>query len=262
MHDWWRSKKTCCLRHHNVSERVPEPRGEDIVAKIELLNPAAHRDVHVRTSFGALRRNAPHFTPVVVSEFAKLAAHYPIVLAKSAETGAFLAGAILGIEAGRALLPRESDGWEPYLPLDLRRGPFFTVGENLAIDLDHPRVDAVDGESLFDADLQPTPFLRGIQAMMTQLTYGLDDTERLIESLLSHKLVEPLDVSLRFDDGTRHRLDGLYTVSLDRLQALADDQALALFRSGHLRLIHAMAGSLEQIPVLAQIHNSRLSEGV
>jgi hypothetical protein len=98
--------------------------------------------------------------------------------------------------------------------------------------------------------------------MITQLAHGLDETSRFVEALLALKLVEPLDVSLRSDDGTRHRLDGLYTVNIDRLQALADAVVLALFRSGHLRLIHAMADSLQQIPVLAQLHNSRLSRAM
>ncbi len=230
------------------------------MARLELLNPAAHRDVHIRTRFDAIRRDAPHFVPVVAGEFVKLAAHYPVVLTKSAETGTFFAGAVLGIEAGHALLPRHSDGRDSYLPLDLRRAPFFTSGESLAIDLDHPRVDTTEGEPLFDAELQPTPFLRGIQAMITELKYGLEETGRFIESLLALDLVEPIDVTLRFDDGTRHRLDGLYTVSLDRLHALTDADALGLFRSGHLRLSYAMAGSLEQISVLAQIHNNRLTQ--
>jgi hypothetical protein len=244
-----------------VRARKPHS-NEDAVARIELLSPDAHRDVRIRTRLAAIRQDARHFSPVVVSEFAKLSAHYPIVFAKSAESGAFFAGAVLGIEAGRALLPRAADGWAPYLPLDMRRGPFFTSGDSLAIDLDHPRIDASDGELLFDGESEPTPYLRSIQAIITQLARGLEETERFIGSLLALKLVEPVDVSLRFDDGTARRLDGLYTVSLDRLEALADADALALFRSGHLRLIHIMAASLEQLPVLAQLHNSRLSQAI
>lgn len=232
------------------------------MAKIEPLNPDAHRHVHVSAQAGMLGENTRHFVPVISEEFSRLAAHYPIVLAKSAETGAFFAGAMLGIESGHNLFFGKSREREVYLPLDLRRAPFFTSGESLAIDLEHPGIDPIDGESLFDDDLQPTTYLRSVQVMMTQLKYGIVETSRFVDLLLALKLVEPIDISLRFDDGTRHRLDGLYTVSSDRLHMLPDADVISLFHSGDLRLIYAMIGSLEQIPVLARMHNDHLSRGI
>lgn len=230
--------------------------------RIEPLSAELHHDVRISSHADARHGDARHFVPVVVSEFAKLAAHYPILLAKSSETGAFFVGAMLGIKANDNLFLTESGAEHAYRPLELRRRPFFTVGENLGIDMEHPCVTASGGESLFDPDREPTPFLRGIQAMVTQLALGIDQTNTFIQALAQLKLIEPIDISLRFDDGTHHRLDGLYTVSGDRLSDLADDAVLRLFRDGHLRLIHSMIGSLEQIPVLARMHNARLARGL
>jgi hypothetical protein len=237
---------------------VPE---EDKVARIETLHSETHRQVRVRTRAGLTCSDDRPFVPVVASEFPKLAVHYPILLAKSEENGAFFAGAMLGIEAGEDLLHTDSRSGAFYRPLDQRRGPFYTIGDDLAIDMDHPLVGLDDGELLFDTGRQPTSFLRGVQSVVTKLQYGLEETSKFIETLLALRLVEPVDISLRFDDGRQHRLDGLYTVSSDRLHALEDADVLRLFRDGHLRLAYLMISSLEQIPVLARLHNQRLPLG-
>jgi hypothetical protein len=75
------------------------------------------------------------------------------------------------------------------------------------------------------------------------------------------RLVEPIDISLKFDDGENLRLDGLYTVSLDSIAELDDSLALSLFRKGYLQLAYCIAGSLRQIPLLANRRNARLVEG-
>jgi hypothetical protein len=231
------------------------------VARLELLDSTAHAGLRVNARADRRLGDARHFVPVILSEFPKLAAHYPILLTKAAETGSFFVGAMLGVEAGENLFLHAAGGQDSYRPLEMRRGPFFISGESLAIDRDHPRVGPAEGEMLFEADLQPTAYLRDIQSIMTQLHAGLEQTAQFVDRLLALKLVEPVDIDLRFDDGSRHRLEGLYTVSLERLHALDDRQALDLFRRGDLRLIHAMVGSLDQVPVLATMHNNRLAQG-
>jgi len=73
------------------------------------------------------------------------------------------------------------------------------------------------------------------------------------------KLVEPIDISLAFDDGTKRQLDGLYTVNQDALKKLADKDIVDLFRRGYLQAIYLMLASLKQVPVLAQKKNARLA---
>jgi hypothetical protein len=80
-----------------------------------------------------------------------------------------------------------------------------------------------------------------------------------IADLLDLKLIEPIDVSLSFEGGERLSLQGLYTVSLDRLRDVDDGAALRLFRAGHLQLAYTMATSLRQIARLARIRDRRNS---
>ena len=64
--------------------------------------------------------------------------------------------------------------------------------------------------------------MRQIQRVLGQLQEALSKTDAFIATLARLKLIEPIEVSLSFDDGERLNLQGLYTVSMDSLQSLAD----------------------------------------
>ena len=139
------------------------------MTNIVVLNTEAHRDLRVRAKASARFGDDQRFVPVVVGEFALLAVHYPILLSKDAETGAFYAGAMLGFDEGENLFLDEAKGFDAYRPLNLQRAPFFAAGDELAIDLDSPRVDEVEGELLFDDRGTPTPYLQGIMTAFREL---------------------------------------------------------------------------------------------
>jgi hypothetical protein len=94
--------------------------------------------------------------------------------------------------------------------------------------------------------------------MLGQIVQGKQETDAFLAGLLELKLIEPIDVSLQFDDGEKLVLDGLYTVSLDALRDLEDGEVLKLFHHGHLQLIYAVSGSLKQIALLAERRNRTL----
>lgn len=146
---------------------------------------------------------------------------------------------------------------ETYRPLNLQRGPFFTAGNDLAIDLDSPRIDE-GGRALFDAAGEPTQYLQSIMALFRDLNRGLEQTKNFVEKLTSLKLIEPVDVSVAFDDGDHRTLTGLYTINVDALRQLPDGAVLELFRNGYLQLLYLMHASLKQVPVLAQRRNNAL----
>jgi hypothetical protein len=82
-------------------------------------------------------------------------------------------------------------------------------------------------------------------------------TKRFIETLLKLNLLEPIDIVLGFDDGSKRNLADLYTVNQDVLRKLPDAAVVELFRRGYLQLIYMAIASLKQIPVLAQKKNDR-----
>lgn len=219
---------------------------------LEFLDPRAHGALRVNTR-NAARRN---FVQLVAAEFLAAMHDYPILFTKHPETGAFYAGAIMGLEPGENLLAEE--GLLPgYRPADLVRQGFFVVDDKIAIDRDDAIFDRA-GEALFDADGEPSERLCRIRHAVQTLHHGLPETEAIIARFLAHRLIEPIDITLDFDDGGRLRLDGLYSVSLDALHALPDDAALDLFRRGDLQIAYAQSASVQHIRRLARIRNDRL----
>ena len=220
---------------------------------LELLNPQTHGQLRLRTR----QEPAPHFVQIVPSEFAAAATCCPILFTKEAATGGFYAGAIFGFKAGENLLDTVEERGV-FNPLMLQREGFFLSEQHIAIDRGHSRFSADEGDSLFDAAGQPGAELRAIQRTLGEIHTGLERSKSFIAALADLKLIEPIDVALKFDDGERLTLQGLYTVSLDRLRDIDDGAALRLFRAGHLQLAYAMAASLKQIGRLAQLRNRKL----
>jgi hypothetical protein len=225
--------------------------------QLEALNPQVHGELRVRTWQG----QKPHFVQIVASEFATAAATCPIVVTKNADTGSFYVGAIFGFSPGEDLVSPADDGEASFLPLDLERHGFYISDNDIAIDPQNPCFSEIEGEALF-VESQMSDTLRRKQRALGLLKNGVAETEDFIAALLAAKLLEPIDISLRFDDGETLVLDGLYTVSLDALGELDDNTILKLFRVGHLQLAYCMIASLKQIPVLAQRRNRRLTQPV
>ncbi len=228
------------------------------MTQIAVLNTHTHKDLRVRAQASASLGDDQRFVAVVVSEFPFLAVHCPILFSKDAESGRFYAGAMLGFDPGENLFLSGDQGFDAYRPLNLQRAPFFTAGDDLAIDLESPRISKTDGERLFGDDDAPTPYLLSIMATFQELKPGMEKTRAFIAKLLELKLIEPITIDLAFDDGTRRMVEDVYTIDQDALQGLADAAVLDLFRRGYLHLIYLMIASLKQVPVLARRKNQRL----
>jgi hypothetical protein len=227
------------------------------MTNIVVLNNLVHRTVRVQAEPAAKFGDNQRFVQVVVTEFSLLVTHYPILFSKNADTGAFFCGAMLGIDEGENLFLKEGKGHEGYRPLNLQRAPFFVSGDDLAIDFDHRRAGADTGQALFNDRGEPTPYLESIKAAFQQLKPGIEMTKRFIDTLLKLNLLEPVDIVLGFDDGSKRNLMDLYTVNQDILRQLPDASVIELFRRGYLQLIYLLIASLKQIPVLAKKNNDR-----
>lgn len=231
------------------------------MTNIAVLSSESHRTLRVKAEPSALYGDNQRFVPLVIGEFSLAAIHYPILLSKDADTGAFYSGAMLGFDVGENLFLSEGKGHDAYRPLNLQRGPFFAAGSDLAIDLDSPRLGGADAKALFRESGEPTPYLESIKALMRELHPGLERSKVFIKTLMDLKLVEPVTITAAFDDGTKREVVGLYTVDQNVLRGLPDAAVIDLFRRGYLQLIYLMIASLKQVPVLAQRKNRRFLAG-
>ena len=230
------------------------------MTRIVPLNKELHKSLKVDARAAAAYGDNQRFTHVVAKEFPLLVVHYPILFAKDANTGEFYCGAMLGFDEGENLFLEEWRDLEFYRPLGLQRVPFYAAGEDVAIDLDHPRVGVEGGTALFTEVGQPSRYLQRIIWAFQDLSTGIEITRSFIKALLQLKLIEPISLEAEFDDGTTRDCAGLYSVNQDALGALPDQVIVDLFRLGYLRLMHLMIASLKQFPVLARKKNGRILE--
>lgn len=228
------------------------------MTQIVPLNKEAHRSLMVDGRASAAYGDSKRFVQVIAKEFPLLVVHYPILLAKNAQTGEFYCGAMLGFDEGENLFLDEWRERELYRPLSLQRGPFYAHGPDLAIDLEDPRVGAEGGKPLFTEQGQPSRYLQSIIWAFQDLKPGLEVTRVFIARLLELKLIEPIDIEVELSDGRTRNCVGLYTINQEVLARIPDAVVVELFRRGYMRLIHFMIASLKQIPVLARKKNGRL----
>jgi hypothetical protein len=231
------------------------------VTNVVVLNTELHRGLRVFGEPSAHYGDNQRFVQVIITEFPQLVVQYPILISKDADTGAFYCGVMLGFDEGENLFLKQAKGHEGYRPLNLQRLPFYTVGSDLAIDLDHPRVNAEGAKPLFTDNGEATAYLYSIKSAFRELRPGIEMTKQFIAMLMTLKLVEHVDITVEFDDGSTRELVGLYTINKDILRALPDATVIDLFRRGYLQLIYTMINSLKQVQVLAQKKNNRFLKG-
>jgi hypothetical protein len=225
------------------------------MSNVVLLDRELHRKLRVHSYAAAHYGDNQRFVAVVLNEFNVLAMHYPILFSKDSDTGQFFCGAMLGFDTGENLFLDDHRNSRLYRPLNLQRGPFLTSGSDLAIDLDHPRVGSSGDQELFTEAGEPSTYLQSVMAMMRELLPGLERTRIFIDTLIGLKLIEPMTISVRFDDGADRKFTGLYTINRDQLNQLGDAAVLDLFRRGYLQLIYLMLASLDHMSTLAQRKN-------
>lgn len=227
------------------------------MARFELLNIDAHSQLKLTDRV----ENQPHCTPIIISEFPIAAASTPIMFTKEPETGNFFAIAVLSLKVGEPPLKtlEERGGFNP---LSFQCKGFSTSGQQIAIDRDNPRFNDSEGIPLFTETRQPADNLRQIQTALGKYVSGVEATQQFINKMNELKLIEPIDMTLRFDNNERLSLKGLYTISLDAINDLDDANIIDLFRSGYLQLAYLVANSLKQFNLLAHIRNQKLSSGL
>ena len=221
------------------------------MSNFALLNTETHRGLKVRPDAAAKYGDNQRFVSVIPAEFPLLAVHYPILIAKDATNGELALGALLGFDENENLFLTDK-GMDSYRPLNLQRGCFFAANDQVAIDMDSPRIGK-DGEALFDDKGQPTQFLQNVMAIFRELIQGTAQAKQFVETLEKLKLLEAIDINASFHDGSKNTLSGVFTIHQANLRALADDQVLDLFRREYLQAIYLMIASLRQLPVLLQM---------
>ena len=207
-----------------------------------------------------------HLIPIVASEFRKAAIQYPIVFAKNPETGRFAAFVLNGLE------PEENLFWSgtkldvAYVPLNIRRGPFFVGtadtssganGNVLCIDVESSCLTASGQKSIVEADGSDSAYLKEILSVVGELVHGQKQTGSLINTALSLDLLCPIMLDIVLEDGKPLRVEGVYSIDEDRFRSLDKDKVERIWNEGLMDLFYSVIISTGQIFNLIRLRNER-----
>lgn len=229
------------------------------------LNLANHRHLQLEPQQCAQHGAELNLIPVVMSEFRQLVTQYPILLTKNGDTGAFTFVAMLGFAKGENLFWRDHQWHSIYLPLQIRRQPFFVgakdaaTGEHpLCIDMDSPSISqAPNAVALYSDSGEESDYLLEAKQNLAQLLQGEADNHDFILLLQELKLLQSLSVEIAFEHAAPTRLNGLYTIDEKQFNNLSDAQLLRLHRTHFFEPIYMMIASLGQIYSLIDLKNRR-----
>lgn len=234
-----------------------------------LLDPYIHRDLRVRTDFGAELGDSVMAALTVPDEFRHVQGHFPILFRKEPGERDFMALAMLGFQAGENLF-LNGEVWEArYRPWSLSVQPFLVgraedegEGAQVHIDLDHPRISRGDeGVALFTEAGEVAPYLDRIVQLLSALDAGFEASPGFFAALLDYDLLEPLTLNIALADENEQSLVGFHIINEERLAELDGDALGRLQVEGYLQPIYMAVASLSQISELVNRKNRRLVGG-
>ncbi len=225
------------------------------MSQYEILDKDKHRQVRVRTGYGAALGDAAMYVMTYPMEFRDIQSCYPILFTKDPNTGGFFAVALLGVEADQNLFLQDG-GWDAsYVPAMVQRQPFLIAtggdGDNqnpvVSLDLDHPRVSNDDGEALFDDQGNTSDFLNQKISLLDKIHRGLQHGVGFIDTLLKHELLEEITLDIAFNDGSKRSVQGFYCIAEERLYQLQGEVLEALNNAGYLQPVFMAVASLSRM---------------
>lgn len=237
------------------------------MARYELLNNLAHKDLRIITRRGADLGDAVGGCAVYPTEFNELQKYYPILL-QSMDDGSWLIIVLFGFEVNENLFLSDDQWRVPYVPAVLEREPFVIgmqqrqngdIEPVVHVDLDSPRIAANgQGEAVFLPYGGNSPLLDRMTDVLSVVHEGVVEAERMLAEFKRLDLIERITLDIEFSNGAKYKNTRYATVSKEKLLALPDADIAALHRSGLLRYAYLMIGSISNIQQMVNIKNRRL----
>jgi len=233
-----------------------------------LLSSSQHKQLRINTDAPRSKEANARNCSVIMAEFQRLAAHYPVVFTKNIDTGKFACVALFGFDEGENLFVEQGRWQAPYLPLNVRRQPFMIGSQDtpegssehvVLIDLEDHRVQEQEGEPLFNEQGFPTPYLEKATSVLKTLKDGFEKTEAFVERMLALNLLAPATFKIEFANGEHREIGGLYSINQDGLNSLDAETAAVLHAQGYLEAAYMMIASLGQMQTLIERKNRLLA---
>jgi hypothetical protein len=242
-----------------------------MMARYELLNNVAHKDLRVATGFGPQFGDDVGMVPAFPSEYAELQREYPIFFRKDSD-GQWQSVALLGFEQRENLFLQNGRWTAAYLPGAAAKGPFLIGFQEqhidgelrqepvIHIDLDHPRVNHAEGEPVFLPQGGNSPYLEHIANVLRGIRDGSEFGSAMFSAFDSMGLIQPVNLDVQLDERHRVNVNGLHSIDRDTLAALDGESLAQLNRAGYLEGAYLVLASLQNMRRLMAEKQRRLRD--
>ena len=242
------------------------------MARYELLNNIAHKDLLVVTRFGREFGDDVGMVPAFPSEYAELQREYPIFFRKDRDSGDWQSVALLGFEQRENLFLQDGRWNAAYLPGAAAKGPFLIGFQEqridgelrkepvMHVDLEHPRVSFIEGEPVFLPHGGNSPYLEHVAGVLRGIRDGTEFGTSMFAAFDSMGLIQPVTLDVQLEDNHRVNVNGLHGIDRDRLAALDAYSLHRLHQAGFLEGAYLVLASLHNMRRLMAEKQRRLRE--
>ncbi|TRX55674.1 SapC family protein [Thalassomonas sp. M1454] len=225
---------------------------------IQPLNKTAHANTKIKALKNFEHAAGQHLAPVVVHEFSRAAAEFPVVFVKNAETGVYQAVALFGVKPGENLYTA-TEKWEgTYAPASVTQFPLALVPESaendkfmVVIATETAVVNEEEGNALFDENGEETEYLAKRKEALGTYYEHAHITRAFTKELADKDLLVQQNLDINVGE-EKIGINGIYLVDEKKLNELSDEDYLALRKRGFLAPIYAHLNSMHQMHRLIQ----------
>jgi hypothetical protein len=234
------------------------------MANIQVVNYDLHKNIRVMPALN-YSSGVALISPDEVLEAQR---EYPVLFRKHEETGQLFLTALLGFQQNENLFCSAEGHWSTnFIPSSVKAGPFLigldkTNAEPqlaLCINTDDSRLNADNGEFLFDSESRPSKYLEGVRESLMKSHQGLAETKKIAEAFLALDLIDPVNIEIEFIDKMVINFSGAYTINVEKLSALDGPALKKLHEEGYLALAFFIAGSLGNVRKLINLKNQLIT---
>lgn len=229
--------------------------------RLSQLSRNAHSDLRIDPGKAQAEAAAVHLVPLSRVELRQASRCYPLFFAKDLETGQFYPAALLGLRSGENLFWDGMRFDADYIPLNIRRLPFYIGGDDsgndsICIDIDSAAIDPQGPESIVEDDGSDSKYIADIQLMLSALSQHHEATGGFARNAARAGLLSEIKLDVVLDDGEAIKVEGLYGID-DRVL----EQKLDMVTSFEDKTLYiAMMLSLDHVGGLVRRKNARNSE--
>lgn len=232
------------------------------MSKLTAINTKQHANLKLAESTDYTRFKEQHLIPVVMQDFANLAAEFPIVFVKNTETDQLIPVAMMGLKKGINLYCQDQTWTSHVKPIGFLNYPLTFVKKSqesneyvVCFDEESGLVTETEGQALFDDKGEQSAYLKARTEALLKVVEYTEKTQVFSQYLSDNKLLvsQNLNINLAGSDEAIN-IDGIYIVDEKVLTELPIDKLDELRSRGLLGLIYAHLVSIKQISRLTAKH--------